>query len=136
MKQKRNTKQRRLVLEAVTSRCDHPTADEIYTDVHSKDDKISRGTVYRNLNILDESGEILHIKVPSADRYDSRLDRHYHLFCISCGKVSDAPLDYQEEYDAKVAGETGFRVQRHRTVFEGLCTACQAKLEESQKQGN
>lgn len=33
---RRETKQRRLVLEAVQSRHDHPTAEQIYEDVHQK----------------------------------------------------------------------------------------------------
>ena len=45
--QRRNTKQRKLVLDAVRQSYNHPTADEIYNVVHAQDDKISRGTVYR-----------------------------------------------------------------------------------------
>ena len=127
MKQTRDTRQRRLVLEAVRSRLDHPSADEIYMDVRERDDKISRGTVYRNLSILAESGEILHVKVPAADRYDVRLDRHYHMFCVGCGTVIDAPVSYEESFDAAAERETGFRIERHRTIFEGLCPECQKK---------
>ena len=65
MKQLRNTRQRQLVLDAVRARRDHPSADQIYLDVRAVDGRISRGTVYRNLSILEESGEILHVKVLS-----------------------------------------------------------------------
>lgn len=99
--------------------------------VRQKDSRISRGTVYRNLSILAKSGEIAHVKVPSADRYDLRTDWHYHLFCVSCGAVSDAPLPYQRANDEKAGQEMGFRVQRHRTVFEGLCANCRSKAEET-----
>ena len=81
MKHQRNSRQREIIRDAVMARCDHPTADQIYLDVREKDDKISRGTVYRNLGILSENGNVTNVKVPAADRYDSRLDRHYHLFC-------------------------------------------------------
>ena len=126
MKQIRNTKQRSLVLEAVKSRTDHPTADEIYLDVREKDDKISRGTVYRNLSILAEQGDISHIKVPSADRYDLRCDRHYHFFCTECGAVCDAPIPYKEEYDRIADEESGFHIERHRMIFEGVCSKCRS----------
>lgn len=109
------------------SRCDHPTADQIYFDVRTKDNKISRGTVYRNLRILSGNGEITNVKVPSADRYDSRLERHYHIYCISCGKVFDAPLDYHIEYDEQIEKKTGFQINRHRLIFEGLCLECKNK---------
>ena len=51
--QRRNTKQRALVLDAVRARCDHPTAEDIYLDVRRQDDRISRATVYRNLRLLE-----------------------------------------------------------------------------------
>ena len=124
MKQQRNSKQRQLILDAVMTRCDHPTADQIYLDVRAKDDRISRGTVYRNLGVLSENGQITDVKVPAADRYDSRTDRHHHLFCTGCGRVFDAPLHYHAEYDAQIAAETGFQVSRHRVIFEGLCPEC------------
>ena len=57
--QRRNTRQRKLVLDAVRQSYNHPTADEIYNVVRAQDDKISRGTVYRNLNLLADAGEIL-----------------------------------------------------------------------------
>ena len=88
----RETKQRRIVLETVRCHTDHPTANTIYEEVHAIDGKISQGTVYRNLSCLSEDGEILHIKVPGADRYDLRTDLHYHIICLKCGKVIDIPF--------------------------------------------
>ena len=76
--QYRNTRQRKIVLEAVQEHHDHPSADQIYLEIRAKDPRISRGTVYRNLNILSEEGQITHVKVPGADRYDCRKDFHYH----------------------------------------------------------
>lgn len=127
MKKQRNSKQRQMILDVVKSRCDHPTADRIYLDVRAKDDKISRGTVYRNLGILSENEEITNVKVPAADRYDSRLDRHYHIYCTGCGKVFDAPLSYHTEYDEEIEKETDFQIIRHRLIFEGLCPDCKNK---------
>lgn len=125
MKKQRNTKQRQLVLDAVRARCDHPSADQIYQDVRAIDDKISRGTVYRNLNLLAQSGELLHVKISNADRFDYRLDLHYHLLCNRCGAVYDVPLSYHEELDQKLAAKTDYTIERHRTVFEGICLDCQ-----------
>lgn len=124
MKQQRNTRQRQLVLDVVRAHDDHPSADQIYVEVRALDEHISRGTVYRNLNLLAASGELLHVKVPSADRFDYRLDFHYHLMCVGCGAVCDAPLPYQSELDQHLTADTGYLVERHRTVFEGLCPVC------------
>ena len=74
--QRRNTRQRKLVLDAVRQSYNHPTADEIYNAVREQDDKISRGTVYRNLNLLADAGEILSIKTPDGSRFDRTIEPH------------------------------------------------------------
>lgn len=130
MKKQRNSKQRQMILNSVTARCDHPTADQIYLDIRAKDNKISRGTVYRNLAILAENNDIMNVKVPAADRYDLRTDRHYHIYCVECGKVFDAPLNYHTEYDEQIEKESGFQINRHRLIFEGVCPEC---IEKRQK---
>lgn len=131
MKQQRNTKQRKLVLDAVRARCDHPNAEQIYQDVRAIEPKISRGTVYRNLSILIQNGEVLHVKVPKAERFEGhRLDPHYHLLCTGCGAVADVPLTYYPDFDKEVSARTGYVIERHRTLFEGLCPDCQKKAQE------
>ena len=127
MKQQRNTKQRQLILDAVRARCDHPSADQIYLDVRAIDDRISRGTVYRNLNILVRQGEILQVKLPHMDRFECQAEKHYHLLCQGCGAVCDVPLPYHVELDEQATIKTGYTIERHRAVFEGLCPNCQNK---------
>lgn len=123
--QRRNTRQRQLVLEAVRAHDDHPTADEIYVGLRANDPRISRGTVYRNLRLLSDSGEIRTFKVPGGDRFDWRVDDHAHVVCTGCGSVCDAPAPYMPELDEACAAQTGYRISSHHTLFEGLCPACQ-----------
>lgn len=126
----RNTKQRSLVLDVVRSHFDHPTAEQVYQDVHERNDKVSRATVYRNLNLLDELGQIQQVAAPTANRFDLRVDPHYHLMCIKCGSVVDAPLEYQQSYDGLVAESSGFKLVDHQTLFKGICPSCQKKAAE------
>lgn len=125
----RNSKQRRIILDALRARFDHPTADMIYLDVKKKVNKISRGTVYRNLALLSQNGEITRVKVPTADRYDLKKERHYHILCTLCGKVEDLPIEYCADYDAKAEAATGYKISRHRVIFEGLCKDCSEQKE-------
>ncbi|WP_312814361.1 transcriptional repressor [Sedimentibacter sp.] len=129
MKQLRNTKQRQTVLNAVLGRKDHPTADQLYLDLRTKNPKISRGTVYRNLNILAESSEIKHLKTAGADRFDWRTEPHDHIMCTNCGALCDSPLPYKAELDNLIEEYTGFKINFHRTVFEGLCPDCMQNLQ-------
>ena len=121
---RRDTRQRRLVLQAVQSRSDHPTAEQVYEEVHAANPNISHGTIYRNLNCLSEDGLICHVRVPGADRYDFRTDLHYHMFCIKCKKVIDAPYSYKEYLDEEIMRQSGFDIIRHRLIFEGICPEC------------
>lgn len=123
--QRRNTRQRRLVLDAVRTLHDHPTAEEVFAEVRCHDDHISRGTVYRNLALLAEDGSIRQLKTPGGSRFDDRCDAHAHLICTSCGAVSDLELPYDAVADASTAHATGFADVTHYTFFEGLCPTCQ-----------
>jgi Fe2+ or Zn2+ uptake regulation protein len=111
------------VLEAVCQG-NHPAARDIF-DTIAKDEKISLGTVYRNLMILEEEGEIIQVKSdPELARYDRRLDLHHHLHCTVCGRVFDMPLPYDPGFDRKAAKESGCRIERHSITFEGVCRNC------------
>lgn len=108
---KRNTIQRQLVIAAVRFLADHPTADEVYERITMEYPDISKGTVYRNLNSLVESGLLNKVSVPSgADRFDHMLTKHYHIKCSHCGKFMNVEnMDYMEDLDEKVAAVTGFK---------------------------
>ena len=67
----RNTIQRDLVLQAVLDLKNHPTPEEVYEHIRKQHPTISKGTVYRNLNVLVDKGLLLKVDVPdSANRVD------------------------------------------------------------------
>ena len=125
MKQQRNTRQRQLVLDVVRGRRDHPTAEQIYQSVREQDAHVSRGTVYRNLNLLCDNREIYRVVMSNSDRFDLRTDPHYHIHCLVCDSVVDVPYTYDRAYDETLEQETGYRVLCHHMVVEGVCPDCQ-----------
>lgn len=132
----RNTVQRALVEEAVRMLGDHPTPSEVYEKVREKHPHISRATVYRNLNLLAERGELAHVAVPNgADRYELRCDPHYHLCCSQCGKIFDAEMPYQADLAERLGDTQGFRVTGHLVIFTGLCADCRAAAREAALRG-
>ena len=52
------SRQRESIKENLMNRYDHPTAETVYLDVKKDYPNISLGTVYRNLSLLSEIGEI------------------------------------------------------------------------------
>lgn len=131
---KRNTIQRQLVIAAVRSLSNHPTAEEVYNRIVLDYPDISKGTVYRNLNSLVESGLLRRVSVPrSADRYGHMLTKHYHVQCARCHKFMNVDdLEYFQDLDDKIAQLTGFRMDNHNLVFQGICPECQIAIAEEQ----
>lgn len=122
---KRNTIQRNMVLEAVNMLRSHATADEIYAYIAKDYSAITRGTVYRNLNLLSESGQILKIEVPGgADRYDHQCHNHYHVKCDKCGKIYDVDMEYLTNLEQSISNTHGFKFSGHTIMFSGTCPHC------------
>jgi Fur family peroxide stress response transcriptional regulator len=122
----RKTKQKEAILEVLRGTNSHPTADWIYNEVRKEIPNISLGTVYRNLRLLCESGEISELDLcGTLARFDARQDNHYHFRCEKCGLVFDVDLPVDAEIDRRAAQKTGFEVSYHRLEFRGVCKSCQ-----------
>lgn len=126
-KKLRNTIQRDAVHQAVCE-LDHPTADEVYEKIHEKYPAISRGTVYRNLNILCDLEKLHRLNISAdADHFDANTYKHYHIQCRSCGRIEDVYDPYFEGLETQVADTHGYALDGHSIVFTGLCPECQKK---------
>jgi Fur family ferric uptake transcriptional regulator len=121
----RMTRQRQVILEELRSVTSHPSADEIYEMVRKRIPRISLGTVYRNLDILSECGEIQKLELGcSLKRFDGVAKEHYHMRCIECDQVFDAPPESHIRISHKLKECTDFKITGHKLEFIGLCPAC------------
>lgn len=120
----RETRQRKVVFEAIKNTQSHPTADWIFEQVRNTVPKISLGTVYRNLSVLKEEGLIREIY--GNDRrahYDATTTPHAHFICSECGGIGD--VHSQIEVDWRSLKElVGCDVAEQRLEFVGTCAAC------------
>lgn len=124
----RMTRQRRVILEALRENNTHPSADEVYEMVRRKLPRISLGTVYRNLEILSELGEIQKLELSgSLMRFDGVPEKHYHIRCINCDRLDDAPLQPLDHIEDQLLNSTEYKVIDHRLEFMGLCPQCLEK---------
>jgi len=123
----RMTKQRMIILEELRKLHTHPTADELYTRVRARMPRISLGTVYRNLDFLAGTGEILKLEVGgSIRRFDGDVTPHAHVRCTRCGAVGDVP-DGLLSADCSQVKAPGFTVCSVHVEYEGICDQCAAK---------
>jgi Fur family peroxide stress response transcriptional regulator len=119
------TVQRRMVLEALAPRTDHPTADLLLLDVRKRAPEISRTTVYRVLEAFVRVGVARKVCHPgAATRYEIVRDRHHHLVCLVCGRMTDFEdprLDQLPLPDSKAGG---FEATDYSIQFRGICARC------------
>jgi Fur family ferric uptake transcriptional regulator len=119
------TCQRKVILEELRKVDTHPGADEIYEMVRKRLPRISLGTVYRNLEILSASGEIQKIELGcSSKRFDGIVKNHYHIRCIHCDRLVDAPADFDVIFNRELKTANGFKIIGHRLEFVGTCPDC------------
>lgn len=124
----KSTIQKTLVLASVRKLRNHATADEVYQDVRKDYPNISKGTVYRNLNDLDEEGKIKkRAFLGSVDRYDHITSDHYHIVCERCGKAFDVDMDYMKDLEQSIKDTHGFKFLGHDIVFRGICPECEER---------
>ena len=126
--QRRNTPQRRVVLEELRKVTSHPTAVELYQFVRCRLPKISLGTVYRNLQLLAESGIIQKLELGGPEaRFDGNPDCHYHVRCVRCGRVDDLDRLPAELVGNEPKEIAGYQILGHRLEFVGICPECRGQ---------
>ncbi len=120
------SRQREAIKEYLSQTKEHPTADTIYMDIRDTYPNISLGTVYRNLNLLVEKGEILRINgMDGSDRYDGNIHKHYHFLCNECHRVLDIEMDSLDNMNYIANKCFPGKVEGHVTYFYGKCNECE-----------
>jgi len=120
------SRQRAAILAYLRSRKDHPGADAVYEHVREEFPNISLGTVYRNLTLLAETGEIARLQFGELgiDRFDADTSRHEHFVCSSCQAVIDLDMGDISAIDEEAARDFDGKIMGHRIYFTGLCKNC------------
>ena len=120
------SKQREMILNQVKMFPVHPTADQVYTALKADNPNLSLGTVYRNLNLLSEMGELLKIRIADgSDGFDGRTDCHYHMVCDRCSRVFDVELSELDGLNDTVSQKYGHRLTMVTLNLNGVCCECE-----------
>lgn len=125
----RYSKQREVVLEVLKNTKIHPTSEQIFEMVKKKDSSISKSTVYRNISILLQKGDILKITMAiGPDRYDFIHEKHHHIVCKKCGKVYDFFYSIkQQQVIDEIEKQLNVQSDMDNIVIEGICCDCKDK---------
>lgn len=119
-------RKRDAILSCVRGTTTHPSAEWIFSQLKPEITDLSLGTVYRNLALFKERGEIISVgTVNGVERFDGNTQPHVHYVCTQCGTVLDLhDLSVPEELHAAAAHCAGNPVSGCQLTFTGICTKC------------
>lgn len=119
------SRQRESIKENLMHRCDHPTADMVYSDIRKIYPNISLGTVYRNLSLLSELGEIRKLVTSDgAVRFDADTSPHNHFTCRRCGAVLDLDMGDISHLKSRASQNFDGVIENYSVNFYGICGRC------------
>ena len=131
MTSRRNTIQKDLVRNAVCEMKRHVTANEVYEFVKEFCPTIGKGTVYRNLDILVEEGNLRKVKVSDEpNRFDLTLKNHYHVRCVNCCVIYDVDMEEIFVCHENIHDTHGTDFLGYDILFKGICPKCQKKIKD------
>lgn len=123
----RVTSERLALFDEIFSQHRHIDAEELLASMTARGLKISRATVYRNLDLLVECGlarkqrlgrsRFLYEHVHSGQRHD-------HLVCSGCGRVVEFVSPGITALQSEICRAHGFLPQYHSLQITGLCNQC------------
>lgn len=121
----KRSKQKEVILRIMKSTSSHPTADSVYEQARKEIPNISLATVYRDLKLLKDSGELLELDLGQGpSHYDGNTTDHYHFRCEKCGHIFDLEQPVDTALDKRVARSTGHDITHHVLEFRGICKDC------------
>ena len=124
----RLTSSRRLVVTALYE-ADRPvTAEEIASGMYGRLPQCDLGSVYRNLETLEDAGLVRHMHMghgPGLYAPAAREDEY--VTCERCGRSEIVPPVCLEAVRAAVHAAIGYETSFAHSPLTGYCPTCQAK---------
>src|ERR671927_572500 len=105
----------------------HLTADDLYDLIRREDQKISRATVYRTLQWMEEAGIARKVDFGEGRfrfEHSYRHPRHFHLICKSCNQSSEFLSSDIEALIEEIAAARGFSASQSVVQIYGTCEEC------------
>ena len=119
------SKQKDAILHIIQNSPLHLTAEEIFLECKKQNVRISIATIYRNLGLLCQEGQIRKVSIVNqSDRYDKVTDFHCHAICNRCHQLEDIEIPDLSELIEK---SNGIQVTSYDICVHHICAACRKK---------
>ncbi len=134
------TLQREVVLKILYENDKHFTPEELHMYIKKEFPNLNIGiaTIYRTLNLLEESNIITSISFgQSGKKYEIAIKPHHdHLICDVCGTIIEFEDNKIEKRQIEIAKRYGFFIKSHILQLHGICKECQTKLKNTKNKEN
>lgn len=123
---RKRSKKRDAILRCVQEADGHPSAEWVYHRLKPEIPDLSLGTVYRNLALFKQTGQIVSLgTVQGLERFDGCTAPHAHFICTHCGRILDLPgIVLPQEAFRQAEELAGFRMEDCLLTFQGSCMEC------------
>ena len=119
------TPQRLEILRYLHEHHTHPTVDEIYSALKTKNPALSKTTVYNSVETLKKHKLIQSLTISGSEtRYDLTDRLHHHFLCQCCGAIIDIDITCPT---INTIIQNGHRVDEVHGYFIGICRDCLKK---------
>ena len=109
-------------------------ANDILNWLNNQGNDVNITTIYRYLDKLTESGEVMKYIAENGTRAvfqyvgeKQHCEEHLHLQCVRCGAILHLDCDFMDEISEHVMNEHGFRIQCRNSIIYGECSRCLEK---------
>ena len=106
------------------------SALELEACLAAGDRRVSRASIYRILEELEEVGIVQRVEIGNGiARYEPvgrGTDHHHHLVCDRCGSLEPFTDDALERAVHQAAERVPLQVSEHEIVLHGTCRQCAA----------
>ncbi|MBD1911901.1 MULTISPECIES: Fur family transcriptional regulator [unclassified Leptolyngbya] len=121
----RVTPQRFAVYANLCGRGDHPTAEQLLTDINQDVPIASQATIYTALQALQNVGLVREVLLEEGvARYDANVHPHHHFRCRCCGEIEDIAWEVFQGVNLS-ALRPGLKAEQYEVAVQGVCDRCE-----------
>jgi Fur family peroxide stress response transcriptional regulator len=121
----RVTPQRYAVYTNLLDRTDHPTVEQLMSDLNQAGPVSSQATIYNSLQALRDVGLVREVLLEEGVvRYDANVDPHHHFRCRRCGHIEDIPWETFRGLAQSIL-RPGLQPDSYEVTVSGVCDRCE-----------
>ena len=111
-------------------------ANDILKVLNDGGNEVNITTIYRYLDKLTESGQVMKYVAENGTRavyqyveHEHHCEEHLHLQCTKCGAIIHLDCSFMDEIAEHISLEHGFQIQCRNSIIYGVCRNCLEKAQ-------